>query len=490
MGMSVSRFSVLSNLLNGNQKAVHAQSRYNRGCDVHEMMTGFILANDVIPEAEQHLDFSRFKLTAIIVHDPNDESFKNYLKSKFDELSEMTGDMCLFISFISPDNPRYFYQESALSFIQGTDIDSVEEMEKVRRLFNLNGFGFPLLLLTDSIRSNSYYVIPTSESSVVKQLFDIKSFCRSQYGACKLQSPSVRQLVQSLDSTAVMRGCVKPIGRILADIEAEHIKRGDSPNEQRAKSIWRNKKILELKREIDWDRQSDEATTQKIDSLVDAYTPYVEYEHDSFNDQSNPYLLNPDRFEGCGEGTVNAMRQFNRMSCEYIRRINDYGGDTTTVTIMCSLLGRMFEKEIAYSIVQKMRESVGIEMPEYYCEYKPAAVDEYVVSNRFYSIDLNKYNENTHSLQYPELGPLKGIFIDMIVHEEIEVDEILASKQFTDLWDNMKNARNDTSHAMDINESLFEQAWTVFNIIWDDYLPHMIELKNQLRNSSYGKIVE
>ena len=44
----------------------------------------------------------KFKLTAIIVHDPNDKTLTEYIRSHFLRFARLTGEKFLFITFVQP----------------------------------------------------------------------------------------------------------------------------------------------------------------------------------------------------------------------------------------------------------------------------------------------------------------------------------------------------------------------------------------------------
>ena len=440
--------------------------------------------------------FSKFKLF-VIIFQGQDEGFKSTIKKNYEIISRMSGNKCLVISFLTPDDCSKCadIDDDVRNFLIESEIDSEYELIKIRRIFKLESKKYPLLLLTNDINSNEYYAVPTSSENVVNQLFKITSFSESNNG-CSMES-DVKILVEELAGDAILKKGEKKIVELLTDIEAEHIGKKDKEETLEKKRKWRddqkNKLINEIKSRENIYSDNDEIDLvsevgeSRYYSLIDKDFPQVEDQLDIQN-EDNQYIIDCNSMAGCEEETIDNMSVFNCLSRSVYNNDNvSYKG---AIKSMCFCLGQMFEIEIIKSVVQKMRQALGIAMPGYFCLYFESK-RRYYVEDLQDPVNLNKFKKEGDEIVWepPTLGQSKAAFKSMIDNNRINVSDVLSSDDFLQKWTSITNCRNNSGHTKPIEQTTLDECWESFNVILRKYLPSMIKIKKELRPTVQQKEV-
>ena len=183
---------------------------------------------------------------------------------------------------------------------------------------------------------------------------------------------------------------------------------------------------------------------------------------------------------GCEQRTQKWKKKFNSLSLNYSNELDD--DSEITIQMMCFCLGQMFETEIDYSIVQKMREALGIVMPGNFCLYCESD-NSYYVNELQDPVNLNKWKKKNgiRVWEPPTLGQSRAAFGSMIYNNNINVSDELSSDDFLEKWTSLTNCRNESAHTRPIEKATLDECWKSFNIVWQKYLPSMIKIKNELR---------
>lgn len=431
--------------------------------------------------------FSRFNLTVIIVHG-NDVALKNRIKRSFERIGKAAEEKCLVIPFLAPnDLQNYSFKDDTLkTLLAGSEIDSPEEWDKIRTAFNLDGYEFPLLLLTNDINGRDFCVIPTSDDKFLNQLDDIAEFSKNDNGGV-FRYRKVKELANKLtDNNLIDIESEKPILDILTDIESEHIDKLDIDNEElfEAKRKWRDQIIKDQIRHI-IETSQDLIDQGVIDErlfkpIIYALLPKSEVNNNEGSYDNNEYIIDDDYMLGCEEDTNDVKRMFNDLSFRYL---NDSTNENYDVArkMMCLCLGQMFEIEVRYSIVQKMRQALGIEMPKFYNKLKDG-FGKVEVQCEWKKVSLNYYDGKTHYWKPPTLGEARSAFMKLIKKKSFtnSISKELISEQFLNNWNVLTDYRNDSAHLSGVEDN-FEKCWALFNDMWENYMPSMIEIKNELK---------
>lgn len=148
--------------------------------------------------------FRRFRLTALLLHDPEDQEFKSCVLQQFDRLSTLTGDKMLFVSFVEPKQEafeRYAFDIERglrrMAFDRGMDNDATVTLAMHMLGMDL-GVHLPCIVLTNSLESRRYLLLPTSAYRFERQMEELAAFCRGQLEPVDLNDDRLQRLVARL----------------------------------------------------------------------------------------------------------------------------------------------------------------------------------------------------------------------------------------------------------------------------------------------------
>ena len=154
-------------------------------------------------------------------------------------------------------------------------------------------------------------------------------------------------------------------------------------------------------------------------------------------------------------------------------------------------LCKFMEQEINSSVMQLVRKSLGIKMPEYYCRLaKHVPRDQAIVdtgtSQRPHYVGLNDYRDADHR------GILKQISLGEAYHVmEVCVDNdssgvfddypVLKDARFKEIWRAVHLTRNRIAHSGSvISREEFISFFELFKVFFDDFMPLLTVIKRDL----------
>jgi hypothetical protein len=155
----------------------------------------------------------------------------------------------------------------------------------------------------------------------------------------------------------------------------------------------------------------------------------------------------------------------------YRKRRYDYSG-------LSMFLGKMFENELTYSIVQQMRQCIDIPMPQYFCKY--CQDKDGVVERNNRKADLNQcWCGNWRPLG---IGDAKVAY-DIIKSSPRARDLTVLDSENEKLWEKLKNGRNEAAHHSHVSREDFIGTHRLFNRFLDDngFFSQLVRIKRQLR---------
>jgi len=191
--------------------------------------TRFCQLDDLCNESRSSIvKFSAFTLTAIILHDPTNIDFKVNIQDAFENIALASDNNFLAITFVEPTKYiKYKHLNSNqkwrinLSIEDG--IDNTDSLFKLKQHFQLKYHNYPLILLTNDIRSDKCFVVETSDSVIEKQLKEIKCFCATQQRPSNINNVLFCDLVRNIGGNPKhFIQTDAAICEILADVEAEN----------------------------------------------------------------------------------------------------------------------------------------------------------------------------------------------------------------------------------------------------------------------------
>lgn len=145
-------------------------------------------------------------------------------------------------------------------------------------------------------------------------------------------------------------------------------------------------------------------------------------------------------------------------------------------------IGKFLEQEINSSVVQLMRNVIGIDMPEFYCKRDPQFWDDrIIIGNR--TMRLNK-QENPSKRESLKTIPAGDAYyaLEQLKKEFNDFDDYdwLNDNRFLDAWRKLFGFRNKVAHIGHlISQEELEKAFEWFEVFLS-FMPNIKELKAEL----------
>lgn len=152
-------------------------------------------------------------------------------------------------------------------------------------------------------------------------------------------------------------------------------------------------------------------------------------------------------------------------------------------------IGKFVEQEINSSVVQIMREFIGVEMPRYYCKKCPGYVKS--VQTQYKNISLNSPNKDSEDYYALQTIPLGEAYValDILKAEDnirfFKKYPWLYDNDFLDAWWKLSKFRNKMAHIGEIIDADTLEYNFEYFLTFLEYLPYMIEAKKQLAPVGY-----
>lgn len=486
----------------------------------------------------------KVKLMGLIIHDPDDRVFEDEMQMRFGYLDQATTDSFLFMTFMGdpslPSRNRYRGDEMGVDFERQTlnNVRREEGYGAVDLIYRLKEWlgvaeDFPVLLLTDNLLGKEFDVVKISEKTICDQLVEIGRFC-SECGDGKVnrESDAYAKLLKHLDADARRVTLDQRMADIIRDALAPIAmkKRDYAYSMQRARKqaysvldrFSRRYKEAKENRECD-----EEELSKSRDRFYDYLSSVVEIKKKKTVDysqmfrntrQSNtvnytsfqtlssfdreqsfdsPYLIDYNKLSGTESFSKLSIKKFNSLSrLEFGEfEMNEEekgiveGIKDDDYSELSSFLGRFFENEINHSIVQLMRQSVGIPMPEYYMkryEGPGSFVIETGTGTMKRPMNLNCWKNygatNICQMEWPTLGTSLYGWRKMTQVRKA-YDKVCCGnpQKFDDNWYKIFQIRNIGAHPNPVSLDEFKTIFTAVNGIVNYHLQDMVALKNRLR---------
>lgn len=440
---------------------------------------------------------SRYHLSALVLNDPSDCKFIRHMGEHMDELNSRTGENFLFFSLVDPPkewggaiNPKF----------RDLRLPPSDEKKDRMMLYNflaqveLDDVPLPGILLTSGdLKANSCVYIPTNTEVINDQLLALGDFCshRGFHSWIELGDPDLQRLIDeiSIEDPVWSEGLPQSIAESLRLVSA--VREINGINEKDAiKCI--NQALDRLS-----DKQDPKYYTTLASCLEHAHDPFVQ--GCNFDEGSiNPFeeleghvieSLNPldiESIEGLDRGTKRAWTSYNSSidileAKEAVEDILDRGIETS---IYSAPLFKGLENELNLSIVQAMRERLGIPMPEYYAKYCPDGNAVIVRSQNRHRIDLNCARPNRNrigDLEAVSIGNIRGAYLELM--SENEINCFVNNDEFCDMLNKFSRLRATlhAGHTYEFElEALLKSNQLMNDLFVPNYLSRLIEIKKDL----------
>ena len=471
--------------------------------------------------------FAPFKLTCIVLHDPDDEAFTRQMKNRFPALHEQTGESLLFVTFIDP--PRNW------RLTRGQDFKELES-RNLEAEWNFNGWiiiqhlmpviapeeQLPCLILTDDLLSGDYVLMDTSVKRFERHLLQLGQYCSASESRFHVSDAQFQSFLSGLGSFRLCHLAEGTVAKAFADILALH----DLQNDNKEAADWvfhRTRELQALK-----DAASDPEEESRAEGALFKYQSAAKrmrrhqwlyklsieirndetclgaWEPSTRDDNIIPnmyerYYLSSTSIRGyelCTPQSRGNIREFNEFLPLFVRKQSwdemycVYSEDDPhpvprSFKNLARPLTEFFEREINMTLVQLMRFKCGIEMPEYYCKFKRGTI-AYIKTGIEGKVALN-------ACEYPDkwvpvmLGQAYYAYKSMSERkgEYCLTDRMGAA--FLNEWYKMIKYRNMVSHADYSDEDFFgyeefSDFYRTFSSILQDSLWKMESIGQTLRN--------
>lgn len=479
-------------------------------------------------EYDARYRFSRYKVVAVVVHDPDDRSFKRKMKSSFERLHVTTGPEFAFITFINPsENWKQEHQdwmEDRERLAAGDGCDDPAFFHALQEQLELP--DSPCLVLTDDLMSDSYLVLATSEDRFVEQMEEIGRFAEAREGRFPVLGSEFTAFMQTLGTVWVQRTADgRSLAANVADLVAvpaltgkgavrERMAREDQ--KRRAQEYVRQK-LHTLQNELERarDNTDEEAAADILSRLSDYMAliareariapPYAigpaglrrEWSGRPFGNMSD-FLIRKSDCRGMEGFSWNCLMNYNRLLPLYFApelafersRVDlDFLAVEPFLTDYSSLVicfCKAVEEEINASVVQLLRQLLGVDMPEYYRLFQKGLQDpECRVRTKGKTIKFNQTGAQVGEDRFTDRTIPIGDFVyaTRTLVEKRDVNLLMGpfgmDPFLQDVYE-FAMFRNEACHNRLFNEKQFIEMHDRFLSLLDGYLYGMISLKRRL----------
>lgn len=470
-----------------------------------------------------HSALNKFKLKVFVLHDPNDRKALSNLRNDFYQLSEETGKELLFVTFFSPVGFREVdsfvcSNETLLCDRSFTE----DQMYALRQQLALEHIPFPMMLVTENVDSDDVIVTQLNGTDISNALRILSMRCKEQIPFSKenletdvrdalcgqlpyepnifkkhldlpladiMTSYFARELVSKCAGNPILKNSLKE----WSEYNEEHLKREMSAERQKEepdsgrydrllikhiedKSI--KKKILSI-RTRGWEDIQGEMLLQEGPRMGFCCRPSgmhaltLQKHVSSYEiEDAYPFSIDESLMKGCERESLRSYRSAKQI---FPKNGIDEDFEYTGVALY---LNKVIEIELNSSIVQEMRECLGIEMPEYYCKYKEAKQSYKIESQDGKVYDLNAHIDN--EWKRLELGPFLGAYSQMgRMKDESEFQ--MLKYEFKKILYRFYNRRNGPAHYLSMEkEDFIEQCEDFKKLV--EFLPELIRRKEGVKS--------
>lgn len=463
----------------------------------------------------EYLDYRQFRLTAVIVHHPDDDELQETFMKNFQQWSQMTGRHFLFLTFIPIPNPfsrrSHDYSFNAKSLVTDPSF-TIEDEQQVSPLLR-KYFGLPstgsYLMLTEDICSSNFTCIPITAGSIQQQLEIITDYCESP----EEHSPSqfqdlVSQLKGQADSLSksfldilldITALTSQPTDRFSKQYQREHLKEWYAEGKNRLEQV-PSEDLDNLRFQLIQTLTIGLSKISGLNSLspetIDAIDP-SRHRHQRHNSLRHRFdsIFDSEEYNYCNpEGSLQNLSKYSQtlyISYYLFKKFIDnkqasafdYSGLTT-------YLGKILENELHLSICQMLRQVLGIPMPNYYNLYCPQAGNTEVNTGRGSVARFNRYQPGSEEgIRRPQESVPTGILLHayQTIRDGI-IDGFYNPQYFQEVSDDLinlclnfnNNCRNPADH-LDYNSRLtYAKAQQYFDKFIQEFLPELEQIRHSL----------
>lgn len=470
------------------------------GCNLRKFSSFANLCNNDNPVVNKFFD--SFKMTAILLCDPEDDAFINVVNKNFGELSKETGKALLLITFTGAGNSIPYIgnfarrslkmtEEQILdlqeALTEGANLDSMN-VSDLAQLFHVDVDRLPVIVLTKDIRSKQALIIPTNPKVVEDQLVLLKYHVNKRDFNGLLEEIKLDRFAPHTELIEFKRRIVNR----LTDFKARLWLQSGSSDEEAQQ--WNNKAVEENVQRLDdlikgdyteqeWENELMELVCNQIAPITQPRVPNPQVLY--------PFWISEEKMVGAEKHTLTMLNSYNKFSTLLdvngeIQQSNtddhrlqyDYSG-------LSVLLGKMFEKELNWSIVQQMRQCIEIPMPRYFCKYCRGKNGLLECDDRKANLNQSMFGKHWKPLPIGEAQTAYTILKISPQRPNCPPLTLLDSASEA-LWRELKEGRNEAAHHSLVSRQAFIKNYELFSRFLDDgFFRQLVRIKRQLREGTF-----
>ena len=433
----------------------------------------------------------QFKLTAIIVHDPNDYKLIDYIRSHFVYFARSTGEKLLFITFVQPPEEfadalrRGEYNYAKLLVSDSKQLSGTDTIINplIRNYYSLPADG-SYMVIANKLSDNKVYRVSITKQSLPNQLMYLTEHCDCP--------TSFDELITQLEGESVN------IKEMLGDSLLKIVSLTSPSSSPENYGLHSYSQYEMAKQTINEEKQKlldalrlssdDEDLTEDVLKIY----KIIEYAHMNVFNQGRyapgrvRWCCNYDLLDGKSK---TFLKTFSRLS-QFL--INESQPDELDYSAFILYLAKIVETELNLSICQMLRESMGVAMPRYYNKYCSERERVYIPTNKK-DVPLNMYfklKNGRKKLKGVALGDLlyayktaMGLDPYFGFNWHVPNPEFLEkmSVDFLSLWNEFIDVRNGAAHARFVNTDSFRRTESLFREFQESYLLRLFQIKQTLR---------
>ena len=437
--------------------------------------------------------FDQFKLFVIVLCDLGEGEFL----SKIDKVNNLTRKNIMFISIsdtlkcgfdISKYLPKNNVTNERIVFTSKAAPFDTIDIEYLARHFSVNLKDWPALVLTNDLRGTDAIVVKTSKEEISDQLVSL---------ALKLEDCSTRISLLDLESAmqypqSAICHCRKSIASILSDAFRRirlHFHRDDiGALDCTVTAVEDNLHNLNS-----LDDSIDDAMAKRENELMDyAFNRSMQiwvsdfWRWKSGNwEAADRFFININRIKGCEPETSSSLISYNILT-HYFAKLNsdvnqeDYSYDYSTLSLY---LIKVFENELASSIVQQMRQALNIPMPDFYLEpYLKGEPLKFIVKTEERVVDLNMIDKTSRCWIAPTLGDMQAAYKSMVNKYPLHR---FNSDFVENIWGRLIYLRKLSLHRKPANWRVFGNTHRTFCRFLDEgYFNDLVSIKQEVNSKN------
>lgn len=462
--------------------------------------------------------FAHFKLTCIVLHDPDDGAFTRQMKNRFPALHQQTGESMLFVTFVNPPKSWRFTGRENFNELESRNLEAERGFDSWLIIQHLMPViapdeNLPCLILTDDLLSGDYVLMKTSTEGFERQLLQLGRYCSASESRFRVSDSRFQSFLSGLGPSHLCHLVEGTVAKAFADVLALH----DLQNDNKEAANWVSHRTSEL--QTLKDSASDSETKSRAEWALFRYQSSAKRmrEHEPMfldsdhaielrNDETylgawdpsiqddailphlyERYYLRPKQIKGyelCHVSSRGNIREFNESLPSFVRKeswdevYSFYSEDELhpiprSFKSLARPLTEFFEREINMTLVQLMRFNCGIEMPKYYRKFKRGTI-AYIKTRTDGRVALN-------ACEYPDkwvpimLGPAYYAYRSMSERNGEYYLTDRMGEAFLNEWYHMIKYRNMVSHADYSDEDYFGyEAFSDFFLTFSSILENSL----------------